>query len=313
MSEQQYFVRVRGRVRGPFMLSHLQAARNNGKLLPTHEISTDQIAWKPAYEYSEVFLADASSSQSRQPIPFADGSGDGVPRTAQTITATDDHITFDCPQCGAQLKIPAQFTGRKGKCKSCGHTISIPGSDSEHAGHTCFMCGERIKAGGHECPYCDERQEGEDVNVRGAQAYAALPVMPPDLQVIKRESSSVMEQPPNRDDVRASAPEEALTKGITMIGMVYCRGCGNTIHESAFSCPRCGARQSASAGGKNKIVAGLLALFLGGIGIHRFYLGQWWGIFYLLFFWTFIPAFIAFVEALVFFFSSDRAWQEKYG
>lgn len=36
---------------------------------------------------------------------------------------------------------------------------------------------------------------------------------------------------------------------------------------------------------KNKTTAALLALFLGGIGIHRFYLGKWISsIFYLLFF-----------------------------
>lgn len=67
------------------------------------------------------------------------------------------------------------------------------------------------------------------------------------------------------------------------------------------------------AQGKNKVVAGLLALFLGGLGIHRFYLGQWWGIFYLLFIWTFIPPLVAFVEAIVFLVSSDEAWARKYG
>jgi TM2 domain-containing membrane protein YozV len=65
--------------------------------------------------------------------------------------------------------------------------------------------------------------------------------------------------------------------------------------------------------GKNKILAGLLALFLGGFGIHRFYLGQWWGLFYLLFVWTFIPSFIAFIESIVFFCASDAEWEKKYG
>ncbi len=47
---------------------------------------------------------------------------------------------------------------------------------------------------------------------------------------------------------------------------------------------------------KSKSTAALLAFFLGGLGIHRFYLGQnGVGILYLLFCWTFIPAFIAFL------------------
>ncbi len=94
--------------------------------------------------------------------------------------------------------------------------------------------------------------------------------------------------------------------------MVFCRGCGERIHESALICPHCGAPQGVT-GGKNKVVAALLAIFLGGIGVHRFYLGQWWGIFYLLFSWTFIPSLVALVEAIVFFLTSDRDWVAKYG
>ena len=98
-----------------------------------------------------------------------------------------------------------------------------------------------------------------------------------------------------------------------MAGMVYCRGCGKELHESARACPHCGATQGVANQGKSKVVAGLLAFFLGGIGIHRFYLGQWWGILYFLFFWTFIPAIISFFEAIVFLCTSDESWNRKYG
>lgn len=64
---------------------------------------------------------------------------------------------------------------------------------------------------------------------------------------------------------------------------------------------------------KNKTTAGLLALFLGGIGIHKFYLGRGGqGILYLIFFWTFIPAFIAFIEAIILFTMSDADFNLKY-
>lgn len=50
----------------------------------------------------------------------------------------------------------------------------------------------------------------------------------------------------------------------------------------------------------SKIAYILLALFLGGLGIHKFYAGKaGMGILYLLFCWTFIPGFIAFIEAIV--------------
>lgn len=51
---------------------------------------------------------------------------------------------------------------------------------------------------------------------------------------------------------------------------------------------------------KNPTTAVLLALFLGNLGIHKFYLGETGlGILYLLFCWTGIPGIVAFFEAFV--------------
>ena len=63
---------------------------------------------------------------------------------------------------------------------------------------------------------------------------------------------------------------------------------------------------------KNRITAGVLALLLGGLGIHRFYLGQWWGVFYLLFCWTYIPSIIALFESLLFFATTDEAFAKSF-
>ncbi len=64
---------------------------------------------------------------------------------------------------------------------------------------------------------------------------------------------------------------------------------------------------------KNKLTASLLSLFLGGAGIHKFYLGQTGlGIIYLLFCWTFIPAIIGFIEGLILLSMSEEAFNEKY-
>lgn len=50
----------------------------------------------------------------------------------------------------------------------------------------------------------------------------------------------------------------------------------------------------------NKVIYCILALFLGGIGVHKFYAGRIGaGICYLLFCWTCIPAFIALIEFIV--------------
>lgn len=51
---------------------------------------------------------------------------------------------------------------------------------------------------------------------------------------------------------------------------------------------------------KNPTVAVLLALFLGGIGIHKFYMNKvGLGILYLVFCWTYIPGIVALIEAFI--------------
>ncbi|OCA80331.1 hypothetical protein BBH99_04380 [Chryseobacterium contaminans] len=64
---------------------------------------------------------------------------------------------------------------------------------------------------------------------------------------------------------------------------------------------------------KSKSTTALLAFFLGGLGIHRFYLGQnVKGIFYLVFCWTFIPTLISFFDFFVFIFMSESSFNYKY-
>lgn len=64
---------------------------------------------------------------------------------------------------------------------------------------------------------------------------------------------------------------------------------------------------------KSKTTTIILCFFLGGFGIHRFYLGQTGlGLLYLLFCWTFIPAFIAFIDFIGFLLMSEEQFNQKY-
>ena len=75
-----------------------------------------------------------------------------------------------------------------------------------------------------------------------------------------------------------------------------------------------GDRNSTVVGSKNRLVAALLAFFLGGFGAHKFYLGKiGWGIVYLLFCWTFIPSIVAFIEFIIYLCTSDEDFARKYG
>ncbi|MCR5508024.1 MAG: TM2 domain-containing protein [Lachnospiraceae bacterium] len=63
---------------------------------------------------------------------------------------------------------------------------------------------------------------------------------------------------------------------------------------------------------KSKVAAGLLGIFLGGIGVHKFYLGQiGMGILYVCFCWTGIPALVGFIEGIIYLTQSDEIFALK--
>ena len=59
-------------------------------------------------------------------------------------------------------------------------------------------------------------------------------------------------------------------------GSRYCPHCGAETGPGAAVCTKCGTAlgQPISGEQKSKLVAGLLGIFLGGFGIHNFYLGN---------------------------------------
>lgn len=118
--------------------------------------------------------------------------------------------------------------------------------------------------------------------------------------------------------------------------VIKCPECGSAkfekLGEQTYKCLYCGAtfspertkkeekviiqqviQQQVTSKGRNKVLAGLLAIFLGILGIHKFYLGQTiWGIVYIVFCWTYIPSLLGFIEGIIYFCMSDEKFDEKY-
>lgn len=123
--------------------------------------------------------------------------------------------------------------------------------------------------------------------------------------------------------------------------MAYCKNCGKGIADDAKFCPSCGQsgmevlksnQQSMTPSPtivyvqapqqqqvyvykieKSKGVALLLCFFLGGLGIHQFYLGNTVaGVAYLLFSWTCIPALISIVDFIILLCMSEAYFHQKY-
>ncbi len=104
----------------------------------------------------------------------------------------------------------------------------------------------------------------------------------------------------------------------------FCYACGAQIDIRAEICPKCGVRQnnvsaspvfgSTNPGGRNRIAAALFAILLGGLGVHKFYLGRVGiGILYLLFCWTFIPMIVGVIEGIIYLTQTDEAFTAEYG
>ena len=83
---------------------------------------------------------------------------------------------------------------------------------------------------------------------------------------------------------------------------MYCSTCGKEIIEESIYCKYCGAKikKNNNKHTVDKTTYLVLAIFCGGLGIHKFYAEQTTvGIFYLLFSWTFIPAILALIDFFI--------------
>lgn len=64
---------------------------------------------------------------------------------------------------------------------------------------------------------------------------------------------------------------------------------------------------------KDKVAAGLLGIFVGGLGIHKFYLGKiWQGMLFVIFSWTIIPIIIGFIDGIRYLSMSDEEFNRRY-
>ncbi|MFI3220858.1 MAG: NINE protein [Methylococcales bacterium] len=110
---------------------------------------------------------------------------------------------------------------------------------------------------------------------------------------------------------------------------VACIGCGMNPHDATAHCPACGAETNdkqvmcvkcgvglsvaSTNKKKDKTMAALYALLVGGLGLHKFYHGSWgWGILYIIFCWTFIPAILGVIEGVYYLTVDSAKYDLKY-
>ncbi|UYP47073.1 hypothetical protein NEF87_003358 [Candidatus Lokiarchaeum ossiferum] len=129
----------------------------------------------------------------------------------------------------------------------------------------------------------------------------------------------------------------------------YCVNCGGENNPGAKFCALCGAEMSPTApptnqepqyqqntysqpeyqqaqpvyanqsgqindpNRKDRVAAAIFGIILGGIGVHKFYLGNiGMGILYLIFCWTGIPSLIGFIEGIIYLTENDEEFHQKH-
>ena len=145
--ESTYYIRVRGRVSGPFDIGTLQSQVRRGTLSRIHELSVDKIRWAQASSVDAVFPARqeivAIAKPAIEPVVEASSedslqsdNGYEVYQPAPTAfdTEPDQHVNVrrtassTCPYCGEPIRPGAE------KCRFCNEwLISLPPSGNRLA------------------------------------------------------------------------------------------------------------------------------------------------------------------------------------
>ncbi len=144
------------------------------------------------------------------------------------------------------------------------------------AENKCPQCGAPIDPGATECRFCGEKLAVQ----QAAQQF--------------QQPQNMYSQPQPQNMYNQVQPQPQVIIQQTQPQQVYLTG----INPSWPI--------------KDKTVAGLLGIFLGGLGVHKFYLGKTgMGILYLIFCWTWIPSIVGFIEGIMYLCSNDENFQLK--
>lgn len=178
-------------------------------------------------------------------------------------------ITFSCPNpdCRNPFTIGDEFAGKKAKCNVCQTVVTIPNTG----------------------PVAVPLPTSPRPFIETKKPPSVIPVVPKQL-FCTNCGNSVSEQ--------AAA---CMSCGASPAGhRKFCRQCGVGLNPEQVVCIKCGSGVktgmarlmdgAAITGPKSKVVAGLLAILLGGLGAHKFYMGSWgWGTIYLVNLFVILP------------------------
>jgi len=213
-------------------------------------------------------------------------------------------IRFTCPGCERVVEVPDDAAGVHMTCPTCGRQLQVPGSDkaAPARAESGLTATPRLSAqaapdkgmvGIQDCPECGKalqvpaRDAGQRVACpRCAHQFVAQQTGEPSRDAGGGEDRP-RRDPPLAEDAEDDRPrrrkdrdeEDEDSRGDRRSGKKYCTACGAAISAKDKYCPECDARQPerldpvmADAANK-KLAAGLCAILIGSLGVHKFILG----------------------------------------
>jgi hypothetical protein len=111
MPEKPWYIRMRGKVLGPFGLERLREFRDEGQLQPFHEVSQDQITWEPLARLDGLFRGQTALA-SLPPAPNRVGVAPLPPGPSITVSPAEP------PQVPRQPAVDYSLSGWFGTPKN---------------------------------------------------------------------------------------------------------------------------------------------------------------------------------------------------
>ena len=287
--QESLYIRVLGRVKGPFEWDKLRILVKRGQLSRIHEVSTDSQTWVKATEYPELFQAD--------------------PMDLAPLASTTDQEPAATPG-----PVAAQPTAPSEPAANTPNAVQPLDNDDWYydqngspAGPFKFPVLQQMVAAGQVPAQTRVWKEGMD-DWAPAQTVAGLGVpqqpvagglgIQPNPQAYLDPQQQMAQQQQQMAQQQQQMAQQQMAQ------------------QNAYQQPNqfVTPEQRSQGGQKSRVTAALLALLIGGLGIHKFYLNQpVAGIFYILFVWTFIPALLSFIEGIIFLTMNDEDFAAKYG
>jgi hypothetical protein len=183
-------------------------------------------------------------------------------------------IEFSCDSCGKRLRVKDESAGKRVKCPGCQTILRVPGkvaADSSASGSSVGGASAAGPAAEQWYAKTDDGQTYGPVSRQELDEWAAEGRLTAESQIL-RDGSDQWQWATDLYPQLAQAQPAAGGQSDNPFAFIDTGGGGAATpgYSAGGAAAHYGGGQVSS---KSKIAAGLLGIFLGAFGIHRFYLG----------------------------------------